>query len=119
MSEPQPPYPPTGVPFYVDRKKGTISIAEGFGRWSVPAAGATIHTVDNTGQRVTVTRIALTGILAWALKKRTGDLSMIVVSEGDSRTASIKPKHAAEAMTWAVQYNAWSEAAALRRPDPA
>lgn len=113
--EPLPPLQPTGVHVFVDRKRLTIKVHEGFGSWQTSAVGASILTVDSTGQRVTVTRIAMTGILAWALKKKTGELTLIAVgADGDSRTVSVKPKQAAEAMTWASQFNAWSEAAAAR-----
>jgi hypothetical protein len=114
-TDPLPPWSPTGVHVFVDRKKLTLKINEGFGSWRTPAVGASIQTVDSTGQRVTVTRILMTGFLAWALKKKTGEVTLIVVgTDGDSRTVSVKPKLAAEAMTWAAQFNAWSEAASAR-----
>lgn len=119
-TEPQAPQAPTGVGVYLNRKKETLEVAEGFGSWKTPAVGASIQTIDSTGKRVTATRMLMAGPLAWAIKKKTGSLSLIVVGvDGDSRNVTVKPKHAPAAMTWAVQFNAWSEAAALRKPDPA
>jgi hypothetical protein len=104
---PKAPQAPRGVDVYVNHKIGRIEA----GFWNTPLTGASILTIDNTGQRVTVTRIAMTGIFAWALKKKTGDLSMVVAgANGDSCTVSVKPKRAAEAMTWAATFNAWSQA---------
>lgn len=77
----------------------------------IPIPGATIHTIDNTGKRITVTRLATIGIFALAAKKKSGSVSIIVAgADGETATAKVKPKHAEKVMVWAVAFNAWSEA---------
>jgi hypothetical protein len=57
--------------------------------------GATVQTVDGTGNRITATRLFLTGPFALAMKKKTGALSVVVGgADGDSRTVKVPAKKA-------------------------
>ena len=111
MPEPaQPPRPPSGTYLTLD-KDGNLVVLEGWKNWRTPAAGATVHTVDHTGQRVTLTRVAALGIFALAAKKKTGELTVIIAGQdGDTRTVKVKPKKAEAVVDWAVRFNAWSAA---------
>jgi hypothetical protein len=73
--------------------------------------GALVQTVDGTGKRITATRLFLAGPFALAMRKRTGSLSVVVCgADGDSATVKVSAKKAQDVMTWAVAFNAWSEA---------
>jgi len=110
-NRPAPPRPPYGTPISLNLK-GTHLVVDtgGFMSWKTPVEGASIHTIDNTGQRVSLTRVATLGILSLGFKKKTGDLTVIVVgSHGGSATVKAKPKHAQALVAWGVAFNAWSE----------
>lgn len=111
MPEPvKPPTPPMSVPLFLD-KEGNLYLHEGFGKWKTRASSTTVHTIDNTGKRVTVTRAVTLGIFAFAAKKKTGDLTMVIArADGDSRTVKVKAKNAQTAIEWAVRFNAWADA---------
>lgn len=99
------PKPPGGAGIRLDG--GRIKV----GKWEAPAAGTTVETVDGTGKRVTVTRLALAGPFAFALKKKTGDLSVVVcAADGTSATTKVAAKRAQDVMAWAIAFNAWSQA---------
>ncbi|MGW7582743.1 hypothetical protein ACWGKU_28820 [Kitasatospora sp. NPDC054768] len=81
------------------------------GVWQTVARGASIQTIDGTGKRITVTRLFVTGLFAFALKKKTGALSVVVCgADGDSATVKVPAKRAQDVMAWAIAFNAWSEA---------
>ncbi|MEU6171315.1 hypothetical protein ABZ832_05255 [Streptantibioticus parmotrematis] len=99
------PKPPLGTPFRI--RDDLICV----GSWSTAAKGASVQTVDGTGKRVTVTRLALAGPFAFALKKKTGDLSVVVCgADGTTRVTKIGPKKAQDVMAWAIAFNAWAQA---------
>ncbi len=103
---PKPPRPPRGAPISLDGD-GTLRVNQ----WRAPARGATVQTIDGTGKRVTVTRLFVTGVFAFALKKKTGALSVVVcAADGDSTTVKVSAKKAQDVMAWAVAFNAWSVA---------
>ena len=105
-SAPKPPKPPRGTPISIDGDD-TLNVSG----WRTPAKGATVQTVDGTGKRVTVTRLFATGLFALALKKKTGNLSVVVCgADGDSTTVKVSAKKAQDVMAWAFAFNAWSEA---------
>lgn len=106
MSSPNPPQPPRGTPIFLD-SSGTLTV----GQWHTPASGATVQTIDGTGKRITVTRLFATGLFAFALKKKTGALSVVICGrDGDSTTVKVSAKNAQDVMAWAVAFNGWSEA---------
>lgn len=103
-----PPRPPSGTLLTLD-KDGNVVVLAGWKNWRTPAAGATVHTIDHTGQRVTLTRVAALGLFALAAKKKTGELTVIITgSDGDSRTVKVQPKKAEAVIDWAVRFNAWA-----------
>jgi hypothetical protein len=83
------------------RVKDGFVYAGPFGALSWPAEGsqADLYTKDDRGQRVTLTRVALTGIFALGLQKKTGKLEATVEVSGDGwsvkgRTENIERAHA-------------------------
>ncbi|WP_327066891.1 hypothetical protein [Kitasatospora sp. NBC_01302] len=111
-SIPPAPRPPVGTPITFNLKGTQLVVDTGaLFSWKAPIAGASIHTLDNTGKRTTITRVALMGPLALLAKKKTGDVNVVVVgADGSTATAKVKPRHAQAIITWAVAFNAWSEA---------
>ena len=94
-------------------KQGNISCLKpnSFTRWKAPLATVTIHTLDHLGSRFTLTRFALAGPLALAAKKKSGSVSVIIVTDaGDTFTHKVKAKHGEATLAWAVAFNAWREA---------
>lgn len=113
MTTPPPmPQPPLGGLISIDRKKVELCVnTGGFSLWRTPLFGSSILTIDNTGKRVTVTRLAVLGLFALGAKKKSGDVTVIVVGKnGDSTSIKVKAGKAQAVITWAVQFNAWMEA---------
>jgi hypothetical protein len=106
---PKPPKPPAGCGIRIDLTGGLA-----VGSWSVWPENAMVYTIDNTGTRVTLTRVAMLGVLALAAKKKSGTVSVVIASSvsGASVTHEVKAKHAQAVMTWAVAFNAWQQAVA-------
>jgi hypothetical protein len=112
MTTPKPPNPPSGIGIRLS-STGDIEVSQGFSTWRTQAAGAVVQTVDATGKRTTITRMALVGPFAFAMKKKTGEVHVVIASPtGDTCTIKVKAKKGPETMAWAVAFNAWSEAAA-------
>ena len=109
---PKPPYPPSNDAVRFNWKDTHFVVSTPGLTTKIPIAGATIQTVDNTGKRVTITRtLMLGGLLAGGLKKKTGDVTVVVAgADGTTAIAKAKAKHAADVIAWALAFNAWSEA---------
>jgi hypothetical protein len=100
------PKPPGGTGISLD-SKGNIQA----GAWKSRAAGASVQTVDGTGKRVTMTRLALVGPFAFAAKKKNGQVSVVLCgADGSSATVKVGAKKAQDVMAWAIAFNAWSTA---------
>ena len=76
---------------------------------SGPVAGAraSLETVGEVRRRVTVTRLAATGIFAFALKKKVDDRALWLTITGPSFEAvvEVKPKHERNARLWVAEFN--------------
>jgi hypothetical protein len=108
---PKAPKPPFGSGIRLS-PDGELQVSQGFSTWRTPAVGAVVQTIDATGRRTTITRMALAGPFAFAMKKKTGDVHVVIASPtGDTCTIKVKAKKGPETMAWAVAFNAWSEAA--------
>lgn len=105
---PKPPAPPAGCGIRID-STGRLAV----GSWSIWPENAMVYTIDNTGTRVTLTRVAMLGALALAAKKKSGSVSVVIASllSGQSVTHEVKAKLGPAVMTWAVAFNAWQQAA--------
>jgi hypothetical protein len=98
----------------MDLSREHLTVVQDLKKWKVPAQGLHVESLDTTGSRVTLTRAVMTGFLAFALKKKTGDVTLILVAaDGTSRTVKVKPKHAEKALAWAFEFNVWSETASV------
>lgn len=76
----------------------------GFKRGSVPLAGSRAELLDQTGKRVTLTRVATLGLFALAAKKSTGSATVVVASpEGMLKGTT---KKADKAWQFVMAYNA-------------
>lgn len=105
MSPNTAPKPPSGTPFKI--RDDSICV----GSWRTAVRGASVQTVDGTGKRVTVTRLALAGPFAFALKKKTGDVSVVVCgADGGTQVTKVGAKKAQDVMAWAIAFNAWAQA---------
>jgi hypothetical protein len=67
--------------------------------WAADGSQADLYSKDDRGRRVTLTRVALTGIFALGLQKKTGKLEVIVEISGDGwsvtgRTENVERAHA-------------------------
>jgi hypothetical protein len=90
-------------------KDARIGPVLGFTRGSQPLAGSRAEMLDQTGKRITVTRLVTLGPFALAAKKRTGETTVLVVSpEGSLRATT---KKAAKAFEFVTLYNAFVGAA--------
>lgn len=105
------PKPPAGCYIRVS-PSGELTAPDGWRTWRAPAAEVTVQTLDQTGRRVTATRVVALGLLALAAKKRTGSVQVILTRSGDGATLvhEVKPKLAEAVLTWAAAFNAWREA---------
>ena len=109
-----PPAPPKGSKLIID-KDGNLAAFEGYKKWwRTPAATATVQTLDQTGQRITVTRALTIGIFALGAKKGTG-MAVVVIAAPDGATKKheVPAKLADATLTWAVEFNEWQRAQAL------
>jgi hypothetical protein len=98
------PRPPRGTGISLD-SEGNLCV----GRWRTSAARAIVQTVDGTGKRVTLTRMALVGPFAFAAKKKSGTVSVVVCgADGSSTVVKVAAKKAQDVMTWAIAFNAWA-----------
>lgn len=101
----KPPKPPRGTDINMD-DRGVVWVSGQ--KWGNDAKDVTVYTLDQTGKRTTVTRVALMGPLALLMKKKTGDVTVVLAAtSGATATVKVKAKHAAEVMAWAVAFNAW------------
>ncbi|GAA2245090.1 MULTISPECIES: hypothetical protein [Kitasatospora] len=106
----KPPKPPFGCGIHLD-SDGNLTAVQGWKTWRTPVAGASVQTLDNTGKRITITRLALIGPFALAARKKTGELTVVLVgADGDTATVKVKPGKAQDVAAWAIAFNAWSEA---------
>ncbi|PWU58337.1 hypothetical protein DLE60_22245 [Micromonospora globispora] len=78
-----------------------------FGSLAWPAQGsrAELYAEDNRGKRVTLTRIALTGIFALGLKKKTGKLEVHVTISGDGWSVSGRTENVEGAHAFVTEWN--------------
>ena len=98
------PRPPRGTGISLD---GTGNLCAG--GWRALAAEASVQTVDGTGKRVTLTRMALAGPFAFAAKKKSGTVSVILCgADGSSTVVKVAAKKAQDVMSWAIAFNAWA-----------
>lgn len=104
-----PPQPPAGTPFTFSLNRTELLVnTGGFTFWRAPVSGVTLQTLDNLGKRITLTRVAVAGPLGLFLRKKSGNVTVVVVaSDGRIATVKVKPKHGEAIMAWAVAYNAW------------
>lgn len=108
----KPPRPPSGSLLRIS-SSGELCAPSGWRTWKAPAIEVTVQTVDNTGKRVTATRVALMGPLALAAKKRSGKVSVVLTrADGDTLVHDVPAKLAEKVLTWAVAFNAWQQAVA-------
>jgi hypothetical protein len=73
---------------------------------TIPLDGATVEMLDKTGQRVTLTRVALLGLFALAAKKKTGTATL-AISGADGSLALVRVKDAEQAWAFAQQVAAY------------
>lgn len=86
-------------------KDGRIGpvVSFGWAKASVPLAGSRAQMVDQTGKRVTITRLATVGLFAFAAKKKTGTAKVMIVSPEGTLNGSTK--HADKAWEFCLAYN--------------
>jgi hypothetical protein len=107
-----PPAPPKGSCIRIEDGP-TLATYHGLPRkwWRTPALGATVQAVDNTGQRVTLTRAATLGVFALAAKKRSGTIDVVIATpSGETHIHKVHHSVAEATLTWAVAFNAWRDA---------
>lgn len=108
----RPPRPPRGIKIAMDSRCENLRVPQGFnGFWRTPALGAQIQVHDGTGSRITLTRALGVGILAGAMRKPTGHVTVVVIGR-DGQTKMIKAKagKAQALLTWEFEFTAWNEA---------
>jgi hypothetical protein len=107
---PEPPRIPLGAHMKYDGSDLVVSL--GFrNKWRVPLSGAVIETLDRTGQRISLTRIATLGVLGLGSRKKTGQVTVIVLApNGESRQVRVEAPNAEYVLTWAIRFNAWRTA---------
>lgn len=78
------------------------------GGYPLSGANATVDTAGQLSRRVSLTRVALTGPLAWAWRKKVDDRELYLVIEGDgwATSAAVDPKLGEEARAFAAKINA-------------
>lgn len=84
-------------------KDGRIGPIAGFGRRSIPIAGASASTLDESRRRVTATRALTLGIFALAAKKKVGAVTVLVA--GPEGRLVTKTKKVNAAWEFAVMFN--------------
>ncbi|NUP47556.1 MAG: hypothetical protein HOW97_09635 [Catenulispora sp.] len=107
---PKPPRPPYGSKISYD-KEGNLCVAHGFSKWRHPAGEVTVQTLDQMGQRVTVTRALTVGLLALGAKKKTGTVTVIFSTPaGETLQHRVKATFGERTLSWAIAFNAWRDA---------
>jgi hypothetical protein len=76
-----------------------------YGRTTIPLAGAQAQMLDQTGSRLTMTRIAMLGPLALAAKKKTGHATLVVAGRS-GESFSHKVNDAGKAFAFVTSFNA-------------
>jgi hypothetical protein len=97
----------------IDHEHGTVRQ----GDQTIPLAGAhaTVETSGQIDKRVTMTRFILTGLLAFAIRKKKDDRQLYVTVEGDTGMllAKVHPRREKEARQFCARLNT-----AARRTTP-
>ena len=90
----------------IDRADATVRA----GRQTLPLTGTTVEfRLGNAHRRVTATRMALTGPLAFALKKDAGhNFLVFTAADGRQGVISVEPKHTSSAMHFVAEFNSLS-----------
>jgi hypothetical protein len=73
--------------------------------WVADGSQADLYTKDDRGQRVTLARVALTGIFALGLQKKTGKLVVIVEISGDGWSVTGRTENVERAHTFVTEWN--------------
>jgi hypothetical protein len=107
---PKPPRPPYGSKISFD-KEGNLCVSRGFSKWRAPAPTVTVQTLDQMGQRVTVTRALTVGLFALGAKKKTGTVTVVLSTpSGETMQHRVKAAFGERTLSWAVAFNAWRDA---------
>lgn len=90
----------------IDRADATVRA----GRQTLPLTGTTVEfRLGNAHRRVTATRMALTGPLAFALKKDAGrNFLVFTAADGRQCVISVEPKRTSSAMHFVAEFNSLS-----------
>lgn len=111
MTTPQPvapPRPPFGSSIKI--KDGQLEVGQLWQKWARPAAQVTVQTIDQTGQRVTLTRVATLGVFALGAKKKTGHITLVFSTPaGETKQHRVPANLASHILAWAVAFNAWQQ----------
>lgn len=104
------------VGMLIDRVDETVKA----GRQTLPIAGTTVEfSAGNAHQRVTATRMALTGPLAFALKKDAGHNFLVsTAADGRQCVTTVEPKRTSSAMQFAAEFNSLTSLLAARDAAP-
>lgn len=106
-----PPTPPKGSHLIIDKDGNLAAFVSFKNWWRTPAATAVVHALDQTGQRITLTRVATIGLFALGTKKKTGNVAVILAApDGQTHTHKVPAKLADDTLAWAAQFNAWRDA---------
>jgi hypothetical protein len=73
--------------------------------WEAQGSHADLYTQDDRGQRVTLTRVALTGIFALGLQKKTGKLKVTVEISDDGWTVTGHTENVQHAHKFVNEWN--------------
>lgn len=107
---PKAPRPPFGSQISIDAQ-GNLSVGALWQKWTRPVSQCTVQTLDQTGQRVTVTRALTIGLFALGAKKKTGHVTVIVATQaGETKTHKVPANFAEQTLAWAVAFNLWHQA---------
>lgn len=101
----------------IDRVDATVRA----GRQTLPIAGTTVEfSAGNAHRRVTATRMALTGPLAFALKKDAGhNFLVFTAADGRQCVTTVEPKRTSSAMQFAAEFNSLASLLAAADAVPA
>lgn len=108
-----PPAPPKYSNLIIDKDGNLAAFISYKSWWRTPASTALVQAVDQTGQRVTLTRALAIGVFALGAKKKVGQVTVVLAApDGATHEHKVPAKLADATLTWAVAFNLWREAAA-------
>lgn len=91
-------------PFVLTKDSVKKTSGEGKGEHGLEGVTATVETGEELHRRVTLTRVALTGVFALALKKRTGGTSFLTVEgPGFAWVEEVGRKDKGDALSFAAK----------------